>query len=108
YFRRTLPLFIPSLLFTIIHRAVRPAVDAPAYVMRFDFTMLNTFWKYLVWARGVDHHTGLHLLPWMWPACTALILGGLAVFTIVKVRQGKKVALFFWVWFVILLIPVLP
>ena len=108
FFRRTLPLFVPSLLFTIVHRAVKPAVDAPAYVMRFDLTMLNTFWKYLVWARGVDHHTGIHLLPWVWPVGTALILGALAIFTIIKAHQGKKIALFFWAWFVILLIPVLP
>jgi len=108
FFRRTLPLFVPSLLFTIIHRAVRPAVDAPAYVMRFDFTMLNTFWKYLVWARGVDHHPGRQLPTAVWSVGTASILVGLAAFTIVQVRQGKNLALFFWAWFVILLIPVLP
>src|SRR5439155_2538713 len=58
YFRRTLLLFIPSAVFTAIHRTVAPTVEAPAYAMRFDFTMLNTFWKYLAWARGrSEEHT---------------------------------------------------
>src|SRR5262249_24113838 len=67
YFRRTLLLFIPSLVFTTVHRAAAGAVDAPAYAMRFDSTLLNTFWKYLTWARGVDHFAGPRIAPvWMW------------------------------------------
>lgn len=108
YFRRTLFLFIPSAVYTVIHRAVAPAVDAPPYVMRFDSTMLDTFWKYLLWARGPNYNDRAHLIPWLWPLGTVLILGGLVVFTIAMARQGRKVALFFWAWFVILLIPVLP
>src|SRR5713226_10006090 len=109
YFRRTLLLFIPSAVFTVIHRAVAPTVDAPAYAMRFDFTMLNTFWKYLAWARGVDHFAGPHVAPvWMWSVGTGAILIGLAAFTVAQVRRGKKAALFFAAWFVILLTPVLP
>src|SRR5437773_3191483 len=109
YFRRTLLLFIPSAVFTAIHRAVAPTVDAPAYAMRFDFTILNTFWKYLAWARGVDHFSGRHLAPvWMWSVGTGAILIGLAAFTVVQVRRGKNAALFFAAWFAILLTPVLP
>ena len=77
--------------------------------MRFDFTMLNTFWKYLAWARGVDHFSGPHLAPvWMWSVGTGAILIGLAAFTVVQVRRGKNAALFFAAWFAILLMPVLP
>src|SRR5207249_3975588 len=62
YFRRTLPLFIPSVLFTLIHRAAAPPADAPSYAMRFDATILSNFWTYLVWARGVNHDPGGSML----------------------------------------------
>ena len=78
YFRRTLPLFIPSVVYTLIHRAVAPAVDAPAYVMNFGLRMLTTFWKYLFWARGVDHDIAGNQPRWFWTLCTVLILLGLA------------------------------
>ena len=96
-------------MYTAIHRAVAPTVDAPAYAMRFDSTIFNTFWKYLVWARGVNHFSGPHAPPsWIWTAGTAAILIALTVFTVVQVRQGKKAVLFLVAWFVILLAPVLP
>ena len=107
HFRRILLLFIPSALFTVIHHAVAPAVDAPAYVMRFDSSMWNTFWSYLVWAAGVDHFSRPHPV-WLWPVRTVLILTGLAAFTVWQTRRGKNAALFLVAWFVILLIPVLP
>ena len=52
YFKRTLPLFVASAVFTVIHRAVQPAGSVPAYVMRFDSALFSTFWRYLVWAPG--------------------------------------------------------
>jgi hypothetical protein len=108
YFPRTLFLFVPSAIFTLAHRSVAPAVDAPSYIMRFDATILNTFWKYFVWARGVNHFSGNPAPVWMWTAGTALILGSLAAFAVVKVRQGSKAPLFFAAWFLIILTPVLP
>ena len=108
YLSRTLPLFIPSVVYTLIHRAVAPKVDAPAYVMNFGPAMLKTFWKYLFWARGVDHDTGGNQPRWFWTLCTVLILLALATFVVVQVRKGGKAALFCVAWFVILLIPVLP
>jgi hypothetical protein len=109
YFRRTLPMFIPSVVFTAVHRAVAPAVAAPSYVMRFDSTIVANFWNYLLWARGVDHDPWLHRLPeWVWPVNTALILAALAAFAIVQARNGRKASLFLAAWFVILLAPVLP
>jgi hypothetical protein len=66
--------------------------------MRFDSTVLSTFWRYMVWAPGVR----------LWPAAAGLILVALAAFAIMQALQGKKASLFFIAWFVILLIPVLP
>jgi hypothetical protein len=109
YFRRTLPLFVPSLVFTAIHRWAASAIEAPSYRMRFDGTILNTFWKYLVWARGMNHYSGPHAPPvWIWNVGTALILIGLAAIAVLKVRQGNKAPLFFAAWFLIIIAPVLP
>jgi len=79
-FRRTLPLFIPSVVFTIIHRAVQPAGGVSVYTMRFDAAMFSTFWRYLVWAPGAR----------LWPVATGLILVSLAAFAIGRTARVSK------------------
>src|SRR5262249_14411505 len=60
-------------------------------------------------ARGAYHYEGLRQPPsWFWPAGTAVILISLAVFAAAQSFHGRKAALFFVGWFVILLVPVLP
>jgi hypothetical protein len=110
FFRRTLPLFIPSILFTIVHRAVAPPSGGPVYAMRFDATIFKTFLTYLYWARGINHYQNdtSGLMDSLWPWATALILGGLAVFVYTQVSRGNQAPLFFLGWFAILLLPVLP
>jgi hypothetical protein len=98
YFRRTLPLFIPSAIFTVIHRAAQPHGEGFVYAMRFDSTILNTFWQYLVWSPGAR----------VWPVGAALILAALAAYGAARVSKRSWAALFFLAWFAILLIPVLP
>ena len=98
YLRRTLPLFVPSFLFTVIHRTVQRAGTDPVYTMRFDSSLFVTFWRYLVWAPGAR----------MWLAVAGLILVALAVFAITQALHRKKAGLFFVAWFVVLLAPVLP
>jgi 4-amino-4-deoxy-L-arabinose transferase and related glycosyltransferases of PMT family len=106
YFRRTLPLFLPSILFTIADRAVQRGGNTTVYGMRFDSTILNTFWQYLVWARGANHLAGLP--AWFWPAGTGVILVGLAAFAVAQAVRGQHASLFFLAWFAIVLAPVLP
>jgi hypothetical protein len=106
YFRRTLPLFIPSAIFTVIHRAAQPHEAELVYAMRFDSTILNTFWQYLIWSPGVR----------IWPTGAVVIVASLAAFAIAqalpvraaRVSERSWAAFFFLAWFVILLIPVLP
>jgi hypothetical protein len=109
YFRRTLPLFVPSIVFAVIHRSVQPAADVSVYAMRFDSSILRTLARYLIWARGADHYGSPNpALTWLWPVGTGLILAGLAAFAATQALRGKKAGLFFLAWFVILLLPVLP
>jgi hypothetical protein len=110
YLRRTLPLFLPAIVFTIVHRALAPASDMGPYAMRFDFSILKTLWTYLVWAPGKNHYYDPS--PWLrilWPWGTFLILMALGAFaTAQTIRRNNKAALFFVAWFVILLLPVAP
>ncbi len=107
YFRGTLYLFIPSVLFTIAHRMAASAVKAPTYQLHFDPTILGTFWQYLIWSRGIDYFAQRHA-EWLWPASVALILIALAGFAVWQLKQGRREALFLAAWFVIVLSPVLP
>jgi hypothetical protein len=110
YFRRTLPLFLPSIVFTAVHRAMSPVSNMPPYTMRFDSSIWNTLWTYLVWARGQNHYYDPS--PWLqafWPWGTFLILSALGAFAAAQAfRRGEKSALFFAAWFVVLLLPVAP
>jgi len=110
HFRRTLPLFLPAIAFTAVHRALTPASGIGPYAMRFDFSILKTSWTYLVWARGKNHYDDPG--PWLqafWPWGTFVILAALGAFAAAQaIRRGGKAALFFVAWFVILLLPVAP
>jgi hypothetical protein len=109
HFRRTLPLFIPAILFAALHLAVVPMSNVPPYRMRFDSSIWQTLWTYLVWARGKNHYDDPS--PWLlafWPWATFLILTGLAAFTVRQAMRRRYAAIFFLAWFVILLAPVAP
>jgi hypothetical protein len=109
YFRRTLPLFIPAIVFTAVHRAVAPASNAAPYAMRFDSSIWSTFGSYLVWAPGKNHYDDPSpLVQAFWPWGVFLILAALAAFAVAQTIQRRKAALFFVGWFVILLMPVAP
>ncbi len=97
YFRGTLPLFAPSIIFTIVHRAVAPPVAGSPYAMSFDSSLFITFWKYLISAPG---HMGT--------APAAAILLALAAFAVMQAWRGNMAALFLAAWFAIVLGPVLP
>ena len=43
YFRATLPLFVPSVVFTVVHRVAAPAEIPAAYVLHFDRALPFTF-----------------------------------------------------------------
>jgi hypothetical protein len=99
YFRGTLPLFLPSIAFTIVHRAVSPPVAGSPYAMSFDSSLFITFLRYLMRAAAP---------PGIWPVCAVSILLALAAFAATQALRGKSEALFLAAWFAIVLGPVLP
>ena len=49
YFRRTLPLFIPSIVFVIVHMIVAPKLSSGPYGVHIDRAIPVTLWTY--WSR---------------------------------------------------------
>jgi hypothetical protein len=106
YFRGTLPLFIPSIAYTLLHRAVAPFEQTGDYAMHFSGSMLRTVWRYWAWSAG-------SMLPASPSgrakyAVAILVSAGLALFLARKVRGGASAALYCPLWYVAALLPVLP
>jgi hypothetical protein len=107
--RRTLPLFIPSLLFILLHKMVTPFPATGVYAPHFDLSMLRTLATYWTWTVGPTWLVNpLDLPAWCIPlsvaALTALLLG------IVVWNAVRRIWLpaFFLAWFVIVISPLLP
>lgn len=111
HFRRTLPLFVPSLVFTLIHRLAAPEVSSGPYTPHLDASLFTTLARYYHIALGSEH---AGIIPpgtgWQ-PAVMAgvWILGAaLAGFTVWELARRRWLAGFFAGWFVLVLAPVLP
>lgn len=109
YFRKTLYLFIPSLIFTFIHFVVIGPIDAPAYRMFFGSNLWHDFWKYLLFALGASRPSALDWRPvWLGSSLGIAILLLLLLFAFRKALRREYVPLFALAWFVIVIVPVLP
>ena len=109
HFRKTLYLFVPSILFTILHLTVIPRSTDIHYKMYVDGSLFTTFWKYWAFALGALRDAQADWRPlWLGIALTLLITAGLAAFVYRKTRAGDLTAAFLVAWFVIALLPLLP
>jgi len=109
YFRRTLPLFIPSLVFVVVHRLTAPPPDLALYVMHFDAAMLRTLGTYWLWSLGPTRLPMYYVFPALAAAAAAVILtAGLLGLVAWQTARKKFLPLFLLLWFVITLAPVLP
>jgi len=104
-FRRTLPLYLISAAFTLLHFWVAPIAKSGPYAIRVDSRIFSTFWTYVQLALGPRLFGHFH---WTWPAWS--IIAGTAVLSagilIVGALAGRT-GLFGAGWFVVLLAPVL-
>lgn len=104
-----LPLFIPAILFTILHFFVIPKNTGPYYILQFDARIFRTLLQYLKWCLGPDR---LNELTGRWRHfgidVTAITALALAAFLIVRLYRREWIALFFAGWFLLLVAPVLP
>lgn len=108
HFLTTLPLFVPSALFTVAHNAAAPKAASGAYAMHLDASMLYTliqYWKRALAPSHIDVIAGWE--QYATPFCIVLTVSLLAC-AWWKLRHGRPVAVFLIGWFLILLLPVLP
>jgi hypothetical protein len=109
YLRKTLYLFIPSVLFIILHLFFIPKPPGTQYKMYFDTALFTTLWNYWGFALGALRDSKMDWRPlWLGLALTLLITVFLAVFLFRKVRNREWLAVFLPAWFILVLAPVLP
>jgi len=106
--RSALPLFIPAILFTILHFLLIPKNASGFYKVEIDRRIFSTLLQYLKWCLGPSRlfqltaHWGRFGTRVMW--ITALAL---ALFVIRQLWRRNALALFFCGWFLFLVAPVL-
>ena len=110
YTKRTLWLWIPSLIFTAIHFWLIPKDSTPAYKMTFDAGIFQMLWKYAFAAAGpkdLDKFTDVQPGPLGWWVAV-ILLAVIGLFTAYRlIRRDWRPAMGL-VWFCLLLAPVLP
>ena len=109
YFRKTLLLFIPSILYTIAHFAFVPVTEDPHYRMYFDWSMFGTLWQYWSWTLGAVRDSKVDWRPlWLGIFVSIAITSGLVLFAAMKLRRGRWLAPFLLAWFFVVIAPLLP
>jgi hypothetical protein len=107
-FLRTLPLFLVSIAFAVVHR-LATGVEGQAYQMHFGLTTLKTLATYWSWTLGPEVLDRMAPIPW-WQvvAFTALLSAAVLGAVAVAARRRDYLPLFFMGWYLILIAPVLP
>ncbi len=110
HFKKTLPLFVPSVVFTVLHMILAPKQAAGTYSIHLDVSMASTLWTYWRWLFQPFALTFPSTTPlrwWLWTSTVVFTLA-LAGFAGWMAWRGRRVPLFFLALFVLLLAPVLP
>jgi hypothetical protein len=109
YFRRTLPFFAASAVYGILHLLLAPNQGTVPYTMHFDSAMPATLWTY--WRRSFEPIGLRHLSPFPAFVSAALMVActiALVAFTIYHARRKQWLALVLFIWYFIMLGPVVP
>ncbi len=110
YFRTTLPLFLPSAIFTAVHALYIPRVASPIYRLYFDASIAETLWRYVLWALGTSRLDEALGDQWLWPGLAAAAIIGLSLggFALWQLGRRQWLPAFAIGWFVLFVAPVLP
>jgi hypothetical protein len=109
HLRKTLYLFIPSILFTMVHLFLIPQSTDDHYKMFFDSGLAAMLWKYWAFAIGAVRDSQADWRPlWLGIGLTAFATVGLGAFVYRKARGGEWTPVFLGGWFIIVLLPLLP
>ncbi len=109
YIKRTLPLFIPSVAFTLFHSFYVPKTNDSVYAMHFDAGILATFSNHWAFAMTGWRTSPVDWRPvWLGLVFTIIITAALLGFALVRAKLNDYRGLFFLAWFVVVILPVLP
>ena len=108
--KRVLGMFVPSVVYAIVHEAVRTPPKTHVYDLHFDFSMVTTFVTYvkLALGPGAAFETFPSIPVFVVVVASAAIAAGLIAFVWHRFRAGDKLPLFGLIWFVVFLGPFLP
>ncbi len=111
HFLKTLPMFIPSAAFTLLHQWVTPKVARGPYALHFDADVFSVLAHYWWWAWGFAY-AKVFSTDARWTAlaaaATVVMIVALVGFVVWKLRARQWLAAFLVLWFLILIAPVLP
>jgi hypothetical protein len=109
YLLSTVPLFVVSALYTLVHRSVAPKQTGEIYRMYFDTSIVSTLGTYIRWTIGQGRFFPRNIRG-HWPTLAAEIVVAVGVIAVIvwMIRRRQWLALFFAGWFLITIGPVLP
>jgi hypothetical protein len=109
YLLATLPLFIVSGIYTLIHRSVAPPQRGTLYRMYFDTSIFETLWTYMRWIVGTTRVAEAERLdPAIFIAAECIAGAGVLLAIAWAIRRRQWLVLFFTGWFFVTIGPVLP
>jgi hypothetical protein len=109
YFRSTLPLIIPSIVFVALHLTLAPKQSSGLYSLHVDGSIVNTFIQYWQAALSPNRLTEVMNPPaWIDRVCLPAFTVALTLFTLWSAWCKQWIAVFFLGWFAITLAPVAP
>jgi len=104
HFRRTLPLFAVSAVYFAVHNVFAPPLKTGLYAVHLTGAIFRTLAVYWTWSLEPAY---LRVPRWLALASLLALTAGLAVFTVRKLRAGVRAPLFFLLWYVAVLSPLL-
>ena len=114
-FRRTLPMFTVSALYTLGHNRLAPFQKTGDYAAHFTGSMLRVLGTYWTWSVGpMFQRTPFAVQPWLILAGVAIVSLGLLAFAARQLQSrglpgvNGRAAVFCLGWYLITLVPVLP
>ena len=108
-FQSTLPLFVPAIIFGILHLFVIPKSAGPYYSLTFDSRLPETLFRYLEWSLGPSRLGDLTGHGHRFAIRTTIAVSvALAIFALWRCYKRELAALFCVAWFLLFLAPVLP
>ena len=109
YFRSTLPFFVASAVYAMLHLILAPNQGTVPYTMHFDTAIPATIWTY--WRRTFEPVNLRYLTPFSPVAGTIQMAAcsvALIAFTIYQASRRQWLALVLLLWYGITLGPVIP